>query len=414
MGIFDKIKGLRNIQQEEPKEEKKAPNNYYSERQVFRQFEDLRELELAIQTAENVHNPNYLELHRILDRVEEDAHYASQWDARKHKVLERDFKIVNANDEVIEDLQSVFEKDWFNTLMHYILDVKKRGFVGITLGKWNGRDFVGYKDSKGNYVNPIDTIPYRHITPKYAELLKIDTDYRGVSVFDKDFKGNLIYLKTNSKYGLSGQVAKYVLIKDNALLNWSEWAEVFGMDIRIGKTDADSTSRKRFRDALKKLGSGAFGVFDKDDEIEYISANRPDAYKVYQELLQFIDGSVSNLVFGQDVVMKQSGRVLGTAAENMTNVLMEADSRYLKGVINSVVFEKLRLKGIEIPEDAKFEWETSENLSLSERADIDLKISQMGRIPSIEYLERVYDVEISEENIADSTEVINQLRNMYK
>lgn len=397
----------------EVKEETKRPQDAIAERQIFRQFEDLKELEDAIATAQNITNPQRTDLHRILDRVEEDPHLMAQWNTRKMKTIEREFKILNPNGEINEEWQERFNKPWFFDFMHEALDSLKRGYNAITFGAWNGETFTYYRDSEGRLHSPIENIPFRHIQPEYGELLKNDTDYRGFDLFKAPLSKKILYVGKPKDWGFLYRCATYILIKQNCILNWSEWAEIFAHDVRIGRTDAEGVARTRFAKSLRDLGSGSFGVFNTDDDIEYIGSNRKDAYSVYKELLEYIDKNVSEILFGQNVVMKDTGRVVGNVAENITDLYGEHDSKFLQYLINTELFPKMREMGINLP-DITFDWDTSESLTLTERADIDLKISQMGKTIDNEYLEETYGTVLGEVDIASPEEVANNLRNMMK
>lgn len=396
-----------------PVEQKKSIQDSFSERQIFRQFEDLKELEDAIATAQNIHNPQRVDLHRILDRIEQDPHLDAQWQTRKMKTVEREFMIVDANEEKNDDLTDLFNQSWFFEFMHLALDSFKRGYELISFGRWNGSTFLPIRDGKGKLHKPVSRIPYRHVQPEFGELLKNDTDYRGLDVFSPPLNKQTLFIGKPDDWGFLFKCAEYVLIKHNAILNWSEWAEIFAHDVRIGKTDAEGAQRNRFVQSLKKMGSAGYGVFNREDEIEYIGTSRQDAFQVYKELLDYIDKNISEVIFGQNVVMNQTGRVLGTAAENITDLYGEHDAKFLQFTINSELLPKLRNMGVPIPDAFRFKWDTSESLSLKERAEIDSKIALMGKTLTNEYLEDTYGVELEDVNIADPEAVANKLRNSY-
>ena len=60
-----------------------------------------------------------------------------------------------------------------------------------------------------------------------------------------------------------------------------------------------------------------------------------------------------------------------------------------------------------------FEWGSKENLSLVQRADIDLKLSQMGFTPDKEYIQETYDVNVDNTEEKEVEKTKNALANLY-
>jgi len=391
----------------------KRSSNQYELRQIFRQFEDLRDLENAIAVAQNVYKPNRQELHRIYDEVEMDAHFTSQWEVRKMKTLEREFIITDENDEVVESAQDFFNQSWFIDFMHLALDSKKRGFTAIEFGPVKNNQFGSYRDRHGMLHEPIEAIPHRHISAERGELLRNDSDFSGLDILSGPLSKNILFIGSSKDFGLLYKIARGVLIKHNALLNWSEWAELFGQDVRIGKTDAEGSERTQFLKSLQTLGSGGFGVFHPDDTVEYKGTARADAYRVYLELQKYIDAATSKLIFGQDVIMEKTGEVRGTAAENIVDMIGEADAKFMKSVVNTLLIPKLKSLGIQGIDNVKFKWENSESLTMMQKADLVDKISRAGHIVSPEYIERVFDIELDEAQVLTPQQIAQRLKTSY-
>lgn len=389
MGFFDRFK-TDNILQSDVKQSDKRPESYISEQQKFRQFEDLTSLEDAISEAQNETNPQRYLLNRIYDRIDQDPHFTSQWESRKMKTLEKGFGIYVNGSEDKDPITDLFESDWFFRLMNYCLDSHKRGFELVTFGDWNGSKFLHSRDKKGFLYPPIANINYDHVMPEKGILKRNNYDFEGYDLFKPPFSNKSLFVGEPYDLGIMLKCAKYILIKDNCLMNWSEFAEVFGHDLRIGKTDAQGDARKRFIQMLKKLGSGGFGVIDPDDEIMFAGTSRTDAYRVYKELNEYVDKNVSKVIFGQDVIADMTGKTRGTAAENVADMYGNRDAKWLKGLINEVIFPKLSSMGVSGLENKFFDWDQDESMTLTEQVDIDLKISQMGKTIDDEYLNEKY------------------------
>ena len=64
-----------------------------------------------------------------------------------------------------------------------------------------------------------------------------------------------------------------------------------------------------------------------------------------------------------------------------------------KYIIEAKLFPLLELNGVNISGHT-FEWATKENISLSERSEIDLRITQMGKTHSDDYINETYDTNV--------------------
>lgn len=416
MGLLDIFKTKNAIASEVVKEEKSSPNSYIAEQQRFRQFQDLRDLEDAISEAENITNPQRTELNRIFDEIEQDPHLSSQWENRKMKTIQREWCFVGADGEKDEKITELFDSDWFHKMMHLILDSKKRGFELITFGKWNGDKFLWSKSDSGKILEPIRHINYDHVIPEKGLLIKNIGDQDGVDLFKAPYSNKTLFVGSPSDFGFLLKCAKYILIKNNCLGNWSEFAEVFGHDLRIGKTSSTGDARKLFFDMLKKLGSGGFGVMDEDDDVIFAGTSRSDAYQVYKELNEYVDKNISKLIHGQDVISDMTGVTRGTAAENVADTYSEHDAKFLKGVINDEVTPKMIEAGVQGLEGVSFQWVNTEDVDITDKADIDLKITKMGKVLSDEYITETYGVELSEvepERVSNPEQVAKALKNLY-
>jgi phage gp29-like protein len=214
-------------------------------------------------------------------------------------------------------------------------------------------------------------------------------------------------------YGILMKAAKYILFKDNALGNWSEWAEVFGMDTRIGKTRSQGADREAFIRSIRDMGANSYGVFQLDDEIEYAGTSRTDAYEVYDKLIDRLDADVSKLIFGQDVVSNETGKLKGTVGENIANMYGDNDARFTTGLVNNKLKPLMENLGFDW-KGLHFKYDTTEKLKLAERSDVDLKITQMGFKIDPEYIEQTYGTPVEEKVEPTELPADKQLKNLYE
>lgn len=408
-------KDVQNVQTQDVQKNARTTANVLIEQQVYRTREDLQNFEDAVASAQNVTLPYREELNRIYDRLEDDPHFTSQWETRKMKTIQREFNLFpQGSDEPDEAATEIFKAAWFHDFMHLALDNMKRGFVFIEFGKWDGKKFTYYKDRNNKLYKPVRAVDFNHVRPEFGQLLKSPSDQDGLDIFSPPISNRTLFIGDPKKLGLLFKCAKYILFKDNCLGNWSQFAEVFGHDLRIGKTTATGKDRLQFFETLKKLSAGGFGVIDEEDMIEFAGTSRTDAYQVYNELVRYIDSNISKLIFGQDVVQDHSGRVRGTAAENITELYGDHDSKFLDGIVNDELIPKMSQMGVAGLDGRVFKWDNTENLTLTERSEIDFKISQMGKNIDEDYITETYGTVLGETQTPPTPfENAKALKNLY-
>lgn len=394
---------------DKPQERKNSPIKYILDQQKLRTRQDLLKLRLAIDCAENVTNYDRQLLHDIFRDIEKDTNLSSNWESRKMKVKEKPFKVKNEAGEQNDELTELLENaTWFHDFIDQALDSRLWGFTMIEFGPLEKGNFLPYKVGS-KFYNPVTSIDRDNVKPELGIITNTPGQNTGISFDDPEYSKYLMFVGEFRSYGILGKAAKYILFKDNALSNWSEWAEVFGMDKRVGYTSADGADRTAFLRALRDMGSNAYGVFSPNDKVEYLGTQRTDAYKVYLELVRYVDEQTSKLVFGQDVVSNNTGKVVGSVGENIANMYGDNDAKFIKTLVNSRLIPMMEGLGFSW-QGHKFDWDNTEKLSLIDRAEVDYKISQMGKKHSDDYINDTYgtDVEDNPEPDMNAPDKVNK------
>jgi hypothetical protein len=404
--------------EQKPQNRNNSPIKYILDQQKLRSRQDLLKLKIAIDSAESVHNYDRQMLHDIYREIDKDPNLTSNWESRKMKVKEKAFKIRkgNAEGEENKELTAMLETPWFYSFIDACLDSKKWDFSMIEFGPLDNGVFLPYKVNN-KYYDPITVIDRDNVKPELGLITSIPGDVTGISFDDPQYSKYLMFVGDyRLGTGILWRAAKYILFKDNCLENWSEWAEVFGMDKRVGYTNADGDDRKYFIKALRDMGSNAYGVFMKDDKVEYLGTQRQDAYKVYHEYAKYIDEQIAKLVFGQDVVSNNTGKVVGSVGENIANMYGDNDAKFIKSIVNTRLFPMMAQLGYTGFEGHVFDWDTTEKISLLDRSTIDKNISDMGKEHSDEYINMTYgtDVTKKEEPEMDPVKVAKKVKAMYE
>ena len=379
-------------------ERQKSSSTYHQLQQKYETREDLKTLRLAIENAGNTETYNRYELHQIYRRILRDPELSAQWNTRVMKTLDKEFHIETIDGEVNNVAIEVFKAPWFYDFVRLVLDQYLWGFTLIEFGPWEDNAFERYTDNTGRLHTPVEPVDRDYVKPEYGTIVDHygDNGKTGISVFRKTFEDRLLFVgKTKIEDSILYKLSAYLLMKENAHQNWSEWAEVFAMDMRIGKTDAQGPQRDIFLKSLRDMGSNGYGVIDIDDVVDYVGVNRQDAYQVYQAFLEYCDGRIAKLIFGQDVVTNNTGRVVGNAGVELSNMYGDSDAKLVQWVVNKELIPMMIRLGAEL-DGVMFKYDTTEKLKLSDRAKVDKAIADMGFQIEEEYLERTYGVDIVE------------------
>lgn len=378
---------------------KASPLEYVLAQQKFRTRQDIASLKIAIESANTVTNYNRYLLHQVFRDVIIDTMVDSQWESRKMKTKEKEFRMVKPGGEENEVLSKVFECPWFIEWMDKALDSKMWGQSLIEFGPLVNGEFLPYQVDNGTYkriYDAITVIDRDNVKPEFGIITQTYGNNTGVSFSDPDYKDYLMFIGQTHDFGMLYKLAKYVLFKNNCLGNWSEWIEVFGMDKRVGYTRAQGEERVNFLRAMRDLGNNAYGVFSDGDEVEYIGSQRTDAYKVYLEFLNYVDSQIAKIIQGQDVVSNNTGHVIGEVGENVANMYGDTDAKFIEYLVNHRLIPFMENLGFNF-EGHVFEWDNDEKLTMTERAEIDSKIaSQMGKNLDEKYIEKTYGVQLGE------------------
>jgi len=324
----------------------------------------------------------------------DDPMLKSQWETRKLKTIDKEFR-VTINDEENDEATAIFETGWFMDYMSKMLDSKMYGFTLVEFGAVEDNKFVNWRTSDGIIRDPVQVIDRDYVKPELGIVTRQPGDRTGIDFTDQMIRDWLIF-EGSACYGLLRKIARYMLFKENVLGNWSEWSEVFGMDVRIGKTSAQGDERRKFVKALRDLGANGNGVFDEDDVVEYVGVNRTDAYKVYMEFAAYIDEQIAKLIMGQDVVSNNTGQVVGTVGENISNLYGDTDAKFIQRNVNDKLIPLMIDLGFTGLDNALFEWDTTEQIDLIEKSQVDLRIAQMGFNLDPEYIEDTYGAKLDQ------------------
>lgn len=319
----------------------------------YRTRQDVQRWRLALQQAENYDMPRRTNLINLYDEIILDNHlYGIIENQRKLRVISFDFRIVDKEGQIDEALTDFFQQQWFREFQNHALDADYWGHSLIQINVTNGKPVL-------------ELIPRRHVEPQRGYLLKYPFDYNGMP-YRELFPDVIVESGKPLDLGLLNKAAPLVLIKRNAMNAWSEYADIFGMPMRLGKTN---TNRKedldRMEEALAEMGKAAYAVFGMGEEIEFVESHRTAGENVYDRMIERINSELSKLILGSTMtsdVGKSGSRAQAEVHETAANDVIEADKVKLKYLINDKLIPLLVNQGISDLNGKLFAWEESKDL----------------------------------------------------
>lgn len=328
----------------------------------------------AIRAAESTTNPNRQLLYDLYFDLQLDAQLINTTNARRRKVTNS--KLTFTSDgKVNEVMQHLIESPVFFKLLIDIIDARFWGFSVMEFYLTNGE--LHY-----------DLIPRRHVKPEMNIVVSNPGDTNGTDYTETPVSNYIVTAGNQKDLGLYMPVTQYVLYKRGCFGDWAQFSELFGMPFRFGKYDGyDENTRAKLEQALEKMGSAAYAVFPENASIEVVQNNNNGNGEVYERLKNASDEQISLIMLGQTMTTKD-GSSLSQAkvhADVAEDVHID-DRRFVTNVLNNEFVKILTTFGL--PTNGKFEFVDESKLSLTDRINIDDKISRHIILPDDYWFER--------------------------
>lgn len=349
---------------------------------VQRIKQDISKWRLAIQEAETPTNPQrYLMQQMYLDTVL-NGHVTACIEKRYSNVLKKGIEVVNESGEQNESLTKLYNKRWLFDVLRFSLDARMYGYSLIQLGNMKNFEF-----------DEVYTIRRSNINPEKEIVTKDFYSDNGISVYDTKYEKNLLWIKTQSEIGMVAnwgkcgngllyKVAPYEIWYKQAITLWNEYQQLFGMPIRIGKTNTrDEQMRSQMSDMLANMGAAAWGVFDTDDNIELVdSGNMTGGNEVYSTMVERLEKTISKIILGHaDAIDSVPGK-LGSADGDKSPAMLamkdiEAfDCQFLEFELEKNIIPKLIGLGFPMPKGHQIKFvNSSEKMEARAKEDLNNK-----------------------------------------
>lgn len=387
--ILDKhgrpLEKVRNADQSKP--ENAMLRQQLQKLQARRVNESVAKFRKALQRAEDNRNPQRNDLHRLYRDLLLDAHISAQMETRKNNIKRKDFRIVNQEDEELEELTRIFKDDWFRKFLDFSMNSIFWGFSVIELGEVVEDRFTD-----------IAEVPRDHIIPEKMQAKVRPYDREGFDITEDPYKDWTIFVGSRTDFGLLLKLSPVGLWKKSSFGAWADYNEIFGMPLAVGYTKAgDEETKDDFEHALSNLHDYHYAIFNEDQDRIEITQPTVGSSRTFENIIKQTNEEISKLILGQtQSADTSSSRAQAEVHERVMHAYEEADMHLTATAVNKELIPRMQRFGI-LPEGVSFAYNTSETFGLEKRWEVAKAVLQTPgyRIPA-EVLEQDFGVRAEE------------------
>ena len=282
----------------------------------------------------------YRQMELFEEMEEKDPHLFSQLQTRKNAVIGLDFDILPFSDDARDKEIAKFVTECIDNL-ESIEDI----FLDIldAIGKGFSINEILWAYDEGRVV--IDDIKWKH----QKKFLFDDNDNLRVMTMEEPMgillpENKFVIHKYKAKSGHPSRAgvlrvcAWMYLFKNYDVKDWVAFAEVYGMPLRVGTYNANTTKedKEALMMAVSMLGSDAAGIISDSTKIEFHEASKSSSQDIYQALASFCNAEMSKAILGQTLTSEVGDSGSYAASKTHDGVrqdLLEADCKALAQVI---------------------------------------------------------------------------------
>ncbi len=289
-------------------------------------------------SAESILMPNNTQIITVFRDIEIDAHLWALMQTIRLKVMANKFQVYDSSDNVDEEATEVFQKKWFRNIIKEVVDSDFYGFSLVQLG-----------DIVNNCFTDSYLVPREYVVQQKRGVKKTLGDPMNLIPFDSPQYVNwIVPIGEERNLGILDKAAPLVIKKKEVLSAWSEAAELFGMPLRIGKTNINNPENKsNMENMLENMGEAAWGVFDTEDDIELKETSKTDFSNMYDKFIERVNSELSKLVLLQTGTTDEKAFV-GSANvhENILKDVIESYIIRVEDLTNEVLMPICERHGI--------------------------------------------------------------------
>lgn len=353
---------------------------------------DISHWRRACQSAINVENPNRGHLYDIYKDVELDNHLSGAVEQVNGFVKCRAFKLVDAKGDTDEEAQAYFQTSWFKDFIDYILEARYWGYSLIELG-----DLITDENGRLSF-SEVGIVNRKHVIPEYGRVVKNAGDEwrTGVDFRERPFVDWYIGVGKTHDLGLYRKAALQTIPKKYSFAFWENFAEMFGVPIRVAKTSTrDDKERRKLGSMMENMGHKAWGVFGEDTEISLVETAKSDSFNVYDKRIERANSELSKLILQQTMTIDDgSSRSQSETHMEVFENLITSLCEQVRDTVNTQLIPRMIRLGFPI-KGCRLEWDDPENYTPEQKIRILELLLASYKVPA-SYINDTYGIPVEE------------------
>jgi len=387
--MSNKVKKIVNKAEKTP-EDSKIFNAIKIKTQLYRTTTDFNKYRSAVVAAENIYTPLRYNLYQLYQQTELDPQVTSCISQRKTLTLSSEFYVYNKDGSENDEKTKLIRTKWFKDFVSMALDSI---YWGHSLVQFDSIANIAGVDQ----FKDVELVPRQYVKPEFHRVSDAMSSGKdaGVDYTEEPYSNWCIAVGGKKDLGLFLKLTPLVIWKKNAMGAWAEYIEKFGSPLRLGYTDStDTESVQNMQAMLENMSVAAWGLFKMDDKVEIKADNRPDAYEVYDKMIERCNSEISKLILNQTMTTDDgSSRSQAEVHERILENVGMMDKDFIYNVNNNQLLPLLNNLGFGL-ENCYIDIESEDEFTMEEKAKFDIELLKTGKFTfTPEYLKDEYGTE---------------------
>ena len=375
------------------------------ERELSRSSQNVAKWRQATITAESKLNPQRVPLLEIYKDVILDAHLSSLIQTIKLKVTSGEFYLCNEDGSENEEMSDLLNASWFTFYLEQFVDSLFFGHSLIQIGGIENGQFV-----------ECELVPREHVVPEFGIVKTNAWSHAndGVNFRQLPYTDYLIEIGDKNDLGILLKASPLVLWKKGIFGAWSQFSELFGMPVRVGKTDIlNPDNKKNMENMLANMGQSSYAVLNTDDMLEFVERTQSDTYQVFDTFIERLNSEMSKLILGQTGTTDEKSFV-GSAQvhSDILATYITAIKSKIENHVKRVVLPLMYRHGLITTPGLRFKWDNDEEIDISKKFEFTKELLKSYTIPA-EWINETFNIPVEDMALTDKNSVIPSVNNLY-
>lgn len=344
---------------------------------LLRLAPDIGQWRAALSIAESKSNPDRRLLYQVYREIEIDSHVVSVTQRLKLRCTNNPivWRPTTKTQATPPALDAIITAPWFTDLIEYIIEAKWWGHSLIQLNAVS----PGYTPDT---MPGVELIARPNVRPEFGDILRAPGRTTDTIPFrTPPYTNFLLECGKPHDLGIFNAIAPNVLFKRYGVKDWAEFLEVYGMPLRKAEYDPNQPGqRAELERIMRDMGSNAGIIIPRGSTMELIDSAKAGNSQAFDLYASYHNAEISKAMLLQTMTTSD-GSSLSQAEvhQRAEDEAVMGYRLYVLRYLNSTFKAILQRHGI--PVDGHFAYDNRERLSLSQMADVVVKLQNVADIP---------------------------------